>query len=56
VRLKTFAADLEELQRLRFWLFAQKVTHVAKESTGVYWKPVEAGVECVDRAVRTAAG
>jgi len=40
VRLKTFAADLEELQRLRFWLFAQKVTHVAKESTGVYWKPV----------------
>jgi transposase len=40
VRLKTFATDLGELQRLRFWLFSQKVTHVAMESTGVYWKPV----------------
>lgn len=40
VRLKTFATDFGELQRLRFWLFSQKVAQVAMESTGVYWKPV----------------
>lgn len=40
VRMKTFATDFGELQRLRFWLASQKVTHVAMESTGVYWKPI----------------
>jgi transposase len=32
-----FTADIEEL---RDWLAACGVTHVAMESTGVYWKPV----------------
>ncbi len=40
MRLKTFATDLQELPRLRFWLFAQNVNHVAMESAGVYGKPV----------------
>jgi hypothetical protein len=33
----TFSSDL---QRLMLWLFSNKVTHVAMQSTGVYWKPV----------------
>ncbi len=33
----TFRSDLISLMR---WLFLHKVTHVAMESTGVYWKPV----------------
>ena len=33
----TMTADLLELRR---WLAEQKVTHVAMESTGVYWQPV----------------
>jgi transposase len=40
VRKKEFATHLKALGHLRLWLFAQKVTHVAMESTGVYWKPV----------------
>src|SRR5438874_1060260 len=33
----TFRSDLISLMR---WLFVHKLTHVAMESTGVYWKPV----------------
>ncbi len=40
VRKKEFATHWKALGHLRLWLFAQKVTHVAMESTGVYWKPV----------------
>ena len=45
----TFTADLEAL---RDWLVEQRVTHVAMEATGVYWRPVwfaleEAGFELV---------
>lgn len=29
-----------DLERLRDWLVAERVTHVAMESTGVYWKPI----------------
>ena len=34
---KTFSSSLTELKE---WLIANGVTHVAMESTGVYWKPV----------------
>ncbi len=40
VRKKEFRTHFKALGNLRLWLFAQKVTHVAMESTGVYWKPV----------------
>lgn len=40
VRKRDFATHFKSLCNLRFWLSAQKVTHVAMESTGVYWKPV----------------
>jgi transposase len=36
----TFGTTTEALLALRDWLLAQGVTHVALESTGVYWKPV----------------
>ena len=39
-RKKEFGTYRKELERLRFWLMACKVTVVAMESAGVYWKPV----------------
>jgi len=45
VRHKEFATHWKGLSNLRLWLFAQKVTHVAMESTGVYWKPVWQALE-----------
>jgi len=37
---RTFGTMTDELIRLREWLLEAGVTHVAMESTGVYWKPV----------------
>lgn len=37
---KRFDSTLAGLQALRAWLASYGVTHVAMESTGVYWKPV----------------
>jgi transposase len=38
--VRTFGTTAVELLALRDWLEAHAVTHVAMESTGVYWKPV----------------
>ena len=47
--VRTFGTMTADLLALADWLTAQEVTHVAMESTGVYWKPVwnvlEGGVE-----------
>jgi transposase len=40
VRTREFRTYRKELQKLKLWLYANKVMHVAMESTGVYWKPV----------------
>ena len=40
VETKTFGTMTADLLALRDWLQAYGVTHVALESTGVYWKPV----------------
>lgn len=37
---KSFKSFTSSLIKLRGWLLKNKVTHVAMESTGVYWKPV----------------
>ncbi len=37
---ETFGTMTADLLALREWLQAYGVTHVAMESTGVYWKPV----------------
>src|SRR5713101_7037382 len=38
--VRTFGTTAAELLALRDWLEAYGVTHVAMESTGVYWKPI----------------
>jgi len=42
---KTFRATLRGLRELLTWLTGHGVTHVAMESTGVYWRPVFAVLE-----------
>ena len=42
---QTFATTLQGLRALVAWLVAHGVTHVAMESTGVYWRPVFAVLE-----------
>jgi len=39
-QVRTFGTVAAELLALRDWLEAHGVTHVAMESTGVYWKPI----------------
>ena len=43
--LRTFGTMTHELEALRDWLAAERVTHVGMESTGVYWRPVHAVLE-----------
>jgi transposase len=38
--VRTFGTMTEDLERLAAWLAAEGVTHVAMESTGVFWQPV----------------
>jgi transposase len=38
--IRTFETMTDDLLRLCDWLSAAGVTHVAMESTGVYWKPI----------------
>jgi transposase len=44
-KTRTFATTLRGLEELTAWLTRHGVTHVAMESTGVYWRPVYAGLE-----------
>jgi len=38
--VRTFGTMTQDLRALRDWLMAEGVTHVAMESTGVFWKPI----------------
>ncbi len=40
VEVRTFGTMSQELFSLRDWLLAEGVSHIAMESTGVFWKPV----------------
>ena len=42
---KTFVTTTRGLRELTDWLRTHGVTHVAMESTGVYWRPVYAALE-----------
>jgi len=44
-QMRTFGTTTRELLGLREWLLSESCTHVAMESTGVYWKPVNAILE-----------
>lgn len=39
-QVREFRTFTHDLRRLRLWLSEQRVTHVAMEATGVYWRPV----------------
>jgi transposase len=39
-QIRTFSTMTEDLVQLADWLLAAGCTHVAIESTGVYWRPV----------------
>lgn len=39
-QVRTFATTTEGLLALADWLTSQQVSHVALESTGIYWRPV----------------
>ena len=39
-QMRTFGTTTRQLMKLSDWLGEQAVTHVAMESTGVYWKPI----------------
>jgi transposase len=49
--VRTFDTAVPDLLALRDWLQGQGVTHIAMESTGIYWKPVfyvlEEAMTCV---------
>jgi hypothetical protein len=44
-QMRGFCTTMRELVSLRQWLLSQGCTHVAMESTGVYWKPIYAVLE-----------
>ena len=37
---RSFNCFTESIEQMRDWLKWKKITHVAMESTGVYWKPI----------------
>lgn len=48
---REFSTVTSSLKELRDWLLEHKVTHVAMESTGVFWKPVYNILEPADLTV-----
>lgn len=51
----TFSTFADDLQRLRSFVLENKVTAVAMEATGIYWKPVYAALEgCCELYVANA--
>lgn len=38
--IRTFGTMTSDLMILHDWLLTNRVTHVAMESTGIYWKPI----------------
>lgn len=47
-QVATFGTFLDELERLKGWLVEHRVTQVAMEATGSYWKPVWYVLEDLD--------
>lgn len=39
-QIRTYGTTTEELELLKQWLKSEEITHVAMESTGIFWKPV----------------
>ena len=47
--IRTFNTMTADLLELADWLTAHRVTHIALESTGVYWKPAARHEALFDR-------
>ena len=47
--LRKFGTMTADLLELRQWLAELRVTHVAMESTGVYWQPVSTCSKAISR-------
>jgi len=45
VQARTFSTMTDDLEALRTWLAEGGVTHVAMESTGVFWQPIHNRLE-----------
>ena len=39
-KIRTFKSMTHDLLQLADWIVGNRVTHVAMESTGVYWRPI----------------
>jgi transposase len=39
-QIKTFGTTTAELESLKQWLKSEEISHIAMESTGIYWRPV----------------
>lgn len=40
IETRTFGTFTSQIEELKVWLNSLSITHIALESTGVYWKPV----------------
>ncbi len=40
-QVRTFGTVTKELLRLLDWQRGERITHLATESTGVYWRPLD---------------
>lgn len=40
IETKTFGTFTSQIEDLKLWLNSLSITHIAMESTGVYWKPI----------------
>ncbi|WP_326492761.1 IS110 family transposase, partial [Algoriphagus sp. PAP.12] len=40
IETKTFGTFTSQIEELKLWLNSLSITHIAMESTGVYWKPI----------------
>lgn len=56
VKKRECGTHTRDIKKLRHWLLACKVTHVAMESTGVYWKPVWNILVLLIKLVKPAQG
>ncbi|TVY05450.1 IS110 family transposase [Paenibacillus cremeus] len=48
MEIRTFGTMTEDLLELGEWLTIMECSHVAMESTGIYWKPVWNVLEALD--------
>ena len=49
--IRTFSTMTDDLLNLLDWLVAERCSHVAIESTGVYWRPVFNILECLVKVI-----